>query len=102
MNALPVLSVLAVIVAVPLLLIVGASLGSIWCKNVFRAGDKTLAAFLGFNGFFTLSAECGRCQVHDSSRLWGTYVRFAIDSIFGKGHCIKAAIKEKLVVGTIL
>lgn len=59
--------------------------GSVYAKNVFRAGDKTLAALLGFGGYHTLSYECG----HGESFLC-QLLRPCIDLVFGKGHCVGA------------
>lgn len=59
-------------------------------KNVLRAMDKTLAAVLGFSGFFTLSAECGV----SNEKPW-VWLRWLLDRI-QPGHCEGAAIKEGL------
>jgi hypothetical protein len=62
-------------------------------KNMFRAGDKLFATFFDFNGYATLSAECGRLKVlHDIN--WPAAI---IDFLFGKNHCVDAAFKEKLL-----
>lgn len=60
-------------------------------KDVLRAMDKTLAAVLGFSGFFTLSAECG-VSTHPLAVL----LRRALDLI-QPGHCIEAAKHEGLL-----
>lgn len=70
-------------------LIVMTALGSVWAKNVFRAGDKTLAAILGFQGYATLSAECGA-----GSSAGCDFGRAVIDAVCGEGHCAKAARDE--------
>lgn len=60
-------------------------------KDVLRAMDKTLAAVLGFSGFFTLSAECGVA----TGAPW-TWLRAALDLI-QPGHCVGAARNEGLL-----
>lgn len=75
-----------------LLLLLGIALGSAWAKNVFRAGDKTLAAVLGFSGFHSLSAECGA-----GDSLLCRALLPVIDHVFGEGHCIGAARNEGLL-----
>lgn len=67
--------------------------GRTYCKNLFRAGDKTLAAFLGFSGYATLSAECGRLAATGGP----TWPARVLDFFFGKGHCVGAALNEKLL-----
>lgn len=57
-------------------------------KDVLRAMDKTLAAVLGFSGYFTLSAECGVA----TTQPWTT-LRWLLDTI-QPGHCEGAAVKE--------
>ena len=59
-------------------------------KDVLRAMDKTLAAVLGFGGYFTLSAECGV-----STRQPWRALRFMLDLI-QPGHCEGAARREGL------
>lgn len=68
------------------------ALGSVWAKNIFRAGDKTVAAVLGFSGFYSLSAECGA----GDSRLCRS-LRLMIDLAIGGGHCARAAKDEGLL-----
>jgi hypothetical protein len=63
-----------------------------YCKNVFRAGDKTLAAVLGADGFHTISALCGA-----GTAWYHRAGRFVIDKAFGAGHCEGAARKEGLL-----
>lgn len=63
-------------------------------KNVFRAGDKLFAALFGFDGYHTLSAECGRLAATGGP----TWPAKAIDFVFGKGHCHDAAVKEGLLL----
>lgn len=60
-------------------------------KDVLRAMDKTLAAVLGFSGFYTLSAECGVAAI----RPW-TSLRWLLDKIQA-GHCEGAAKNEGLI-----
>lgn len=73
------------------------SLWAIWTdentygKNVLRAMDKTLAAVLGFGGYFTLSAECGVA----TSAPW-TWLRKLLNKIQA-GHCEGAAKNEGLL-----
>lgn len=79
-------------VVIPVTLLIGVVFGSVWAKNIFRAGDKTVAAVLGFSGFYSLSAECGAgvtrgCKVG----------RVLIDAVFGAGHCVGAAKDEGLL-----
>lgn len=62
-------------------------------KNVLRAMDKTLAAVLGFSGFFTLSAECGV----SNEKPW-VWLRWLLDRI-QPGHCEGAAKNEGLSHG---
>ena len=59
-------------------------------KNVLRAMDKTLAAVLGFTGYYTLSAECGVSRAPAWSAL-----RWALNKIQA-GHCDGAAEREGL------
>ena len=80
------------ILAVPALLLLGIAAGSEWCKNLFRAGDKTVAAFFGWDGFHTVSAQCGA-----STRFLPQAVGSLIDLAFGEGHCEQAARKEGLL-----
>lgn len=60
-----------------------------YAKNAIRALDKTAAAFLGFSGKFTVSAECGRV---DSG--WPSDLGKIIDAMLGAGHCDAAARRE--------
>lgn len=60
-------------------------------KNLLRAMDKTLAALLGFTGYYTLSAECG-VSPHPLAIL----LRKALDLI-DDGHCVGAAKNEGLL-----
>ena len=55
--------------------------------------DKTLAAVLGFSGFFTLSAECGV----SNEKPW-VWLRWLLDRI-QPGHCEGAAKNEGLSHG---
>lgn len=61
-----------------------------YAKNILRAMDKTLAAVLGFSGFFTLSAECGV----SNEKPW-VWLRWLLDKI-QPGHCEGAAQNEGL------
>lgn len=61
-------------------------------KDVLRAMDKTLAAVLGFSGYFTLSAECGA-----TTRQPWRALRSVLDMI-QPGHCEGAARKEGLTM----
>lgn len=72
-------------------LILGASLGSQWCYDVFRALDKLAAAMGGNDGLHTISALCG-----SSTTRTGYVGRVVIDAVFGSVHCRKAAIAENL------
>lgn len=60
-------------------------------KNVLRAMDKTLAAVLGFSGYYTLSAECGIAP----EAPW-THLRWLLNKIQA-GHCEGAAKNEGLI-----
>ncbi len=62
-------------------------------KNVLRAMDKTLAAVLGFSGYYTLSAECGVC----TRQPWVS-LRWLLNKIQA-GHCEGAAAREGLTIG---
>lgn len=62
-----------------------------YAKDVLRAMDKTLAAVLGFSGFYTLSAECGATN----EKPWAL-LRAVLDAI-QPGHCTGAAINEGLI-----
>lgn len=59
-------------------------------KNVLRAMDKLLAAVLGFDGFYSLSAECGVA----TTQPW-IALRWLLDKI-QPGHCEGAAKNEGL------
>ena len=61
-----------------------------YAKNILRAMDKTLAAVLGFSGFFTLSAECGVA----TAQPW-VALRWLLNKI-QSGHCEGAAQNEGL------
>lgn len=60
-------------------------------KNVLRAMDKTLAAVLGFTGYFTLSAECGIARKQPWVALRNLLNRIQ------PGHCEGAAKNEGLI-----
>lgn len=60
-------------------------------KDVLRAMDKTLAAVVGFDGYHTLSAECGVA----TAQPW-IALRKGLDLI-QPGHCVGAAKKEGLL-----
>lgn len=60
-------------------------------KNLLRAMDKVLAALVGFDGYHTLSAECG-VSTHPLAVL----LRRALDLI-QPGHCVGAAKNEGLL-----
>jgi hypothetical protein len=62
-------------------------------KNIFRAGDKLVATFFDFDGYHTLSAECGKLAATGGP----TWPASIIDFVFGKGHCEKAAQREGLI-----
>lgn len=83
---------LVTLACIAVMLMLGILLGSAWSKNVFRAGDKTLAAVLGFSGFHSLSAECGA-----GGSVLCRALRPMIDFAFGEGHCIGAARNEGLL-----
>lgn len=74
------------------LLVVGIALHVQWCKNVFRAGSKLIAALCGGSGFASFSAECGA-----RGTPFFLAARRVVDAIFGKGHCERAALKEGLL-----
>jgi len=57
-------------------------------RNVLRAMDKTLAAVLGFSGYYTLSAECGVA----TAQPW-VCLCWLLDKIQA-GHCEGAAKNE--------
>lgn len=81
---------LVTVAVLSVLFLIAAILGSVYAKNVFRAGDKTFAALLGFSGFLTLSAECGNPEA-------GTFwlgVGALIDEAFGENHCAEAWERE--------
>lgn len=63
-----------------------------YARNCLRALDKAAAAYLGFSGRYTVSAECG---VHTHG--WRAWLRAAIDLLLGDGHCAAAARKEELI-----
>lgn len=63
----------------------------VYGKNLLRALDKTSAAFLGFTGEYTVSAECGA-----ATGGWPAQLRIAIDWLLGEGHCTGAARHEGL------
>lgn len=60
-------------------------------KNLLRAMDKVLAALVGFDGYHTLSAECG-VSSHPLARA----LRWVLDLIQA-GHCVEAAKNEGLL-----
>lgn len=60
-------------------------------KNVLRAMDKTLASVLGFDGYHTLSAECGISK----KQPW-IALKWILDNI-QEGHCEGAAKNEGLM-----
>lgn len=80
------------LVTIICVLVLGILLDIRWCKNVFRAGSKLVAAIAGGSGFATFSAECG-ARGHPFFRA----CRRGIDAIFGRGHCEQAARKEGLL-----
>lgn len=59
-----------------------------YAKNLLRAADKHAAAFLGFDGRSTISAECGASTCRACALLCR-----ALDWI-QKGHCEGAALRE--------
>lgn len=83
---------LLTLTVVAALLLLGIVAKLTWCKDVFRAGDKTLAAVLGGNGFYTISAHCG-----GGEKWYHRAGRVVIDGIFGTGHCADAAVRENLI-----
>ncbi len=60
-------------------------------KNVLRAMDKVLASVLTFDGYHTLSAECGIA----TKQPW-VALRWLLNKI-ESGHCEGAAKKEGLL-----
>lgn len=64
----------------------------VYAKNLLRALDKTAAAFLGFSGEFTVSAECGA-----ATGGWPLRLAVLVDGLLGVGHCHAAALHEGLL-----
>lgn len=79
------------LVAIPVSLFAILVEENTYAKNCLRAMDKTLAAVLGFSGYFTLSAECGVAF----SAPWNQ-LRYLLNLI-QPGHCEGAAKKEGLL-----
>ena len=79
------------LIIITVLVFAAGVLGSVYAKNLFRAGDKTFAALLGFDGFMTLSAECG----NPDAGPWWHGVGDVIDTAFGDGHCEEAWLRER-------
>lgn len=64
-----------------------------YARNCLRALDKAAAAYLGFSGRYTVSAECGASL----TPVWRA-LGLVIDLLLGKGHCREAAVREGLIV----
>ena len=82
------------LLTIAVLLVGGSVLGIVWCKNVFRAGSKLVAALCGCSGFNTFSAECGARS--GNSVTWDG-ARKVIDLVLEEGHCVGAAKREGLL-----
>lgn len=63
-----------------------------YARNCLRALDKAAAAYLGFTGRYTVSAECGVRR----GFAWRVLAR-VIDGLLGGGHCADAARREGLL-----
>ena len=87
-----VLYLLAFDLAVWALLVLGAAADIQWCRSSFRGWDFFHAALLGGDGKHSISAYCGAYRT--PPHLLG---RWAIDLLFGRGHCHEAAVKEGLL-----
>ncbi len=59
-----------------------------YAKNLMRAADKHAAAFLGWSGRYTVSAECGSRDCRFCRWLC------RLLDVFQKGHCAGAAERE--------
>lgn len=81
----------AIVLITAILLIGYGATGLAWFKNVFRAWDYLGAAILGGDGRHSISAYCGARDT--AAHRIG---RFAIDTLFGVGHCAEAAKREGL------
>lgn len=86
---------LAILAGFTAALVFGAAVLEIsWCRNVFRAWDYLGAALLGGDGQHSISAYCG-VAIHQGGAL--RFVGYAIDRLFGQGHCVGAARQEGLL-----
>lgn len=63
-----------------------------YAKNILRALDKASAAFLGWTGEYTVSAECGA-----ATEGWAVRLGVLVDGLLGAGHCHAAALHEGLL-----
>ncbi len=59
-----------------------------YAKKVLKAMDKLMAAILGWDGTYTISAECGR-----SSCTFCNVICWILNKI-QPGHCVGAAERE--------